>query len=132
MLHLAAQVIILFVISRWDSLTGGTAGMVLNRPTIGDYSLSTNTSYYYLSIAIIVSTVLYAVNLLRTRVGRAFLAVRDRDIAAQIMGINLFHYKVLAFVISSFFVGIAGALLSSLYDDCKSGTLQYYMYPYNI
>lgn len=109
---LAAQVIILFVISRWDSLTGGTSGMVLNRPTIGEYSLSTNTSYYYLSIGIMLVTILYAVNLLRTRVGRAFLAVRDRDIAAQIMGINLFYYKVLAFIVSSFFVGIAGALLA--------------------
>lgn len=109
---LAAQVIILFVISRWDSVTGGTAGMVLSRPTIGDFVLATNTSYYYLSIILLLITVLYAVNLLRTRVGRAFLAVRDRDIAAQIMGINLFYYKVLAFVISSFFVGIAGALLA--------------------
>src|SRR5699024_3476929 len=57
-------------------------------------------------------TTLYAVNLIRTRTGRAFLAVRDRDVAAQIMGINLFGYKVLAFAISSFFVGIAGALLA--------------------
>ena len=71
-----------------------------------------NTSYYYLAIVILLLTVLYATNLLRTRVGRAFLAVRDRDIAAQIMGINLFKYKVLAFAVSSFFVGIAGALLA--------------------
>ena len=55
---------------------------------------------------------LYATNLIRTRTGRAFLAVRDRDMAAQIMGINLFKYKVMAFAISSFFVGIAGALLA--------------------
>lgn len=109
---LAAQVIILFVISRWDSVTGGTAGMVLSRPAFGDFILSTNTSYYYLTLVILFVTVLYAINLLRTRVGRAFLAVRDRDIAAQIMGINLFYYKVLAFIVSSFFVGIAGALLA--------------------
>lgn len=109
---LAAQVIILFVISRWTSVTGGTAGMVLSRPQIASYTFSTNTSYYYLSIVILLLTVLYATNLLRTRIGRAFLAVRDRDIAAQIMGINLFQYKVLAFAISSFFVGIAGALLA--------------------
>ena len=87
---LAAQVIILFVISRWDSLTGGTAGMVLNRPKVGDVSLTSNTQYYYLCVIILLLTVLYATNLLRTRTGRAFLAVRDRDIAAQIMGINLF------------------------------------------
>ncbi|NLY79200.1 MAG: branched-chain amino acid ABC transporter permease [Lysinibacillus sp.] len=109
---LAAQVIITFVISRWDSVTGGTAGMVLSRPSLGNYSFVSNTSYYYLTLIILLLTVLYATNLLRTRVGRAFLAVRDRDIAAQIMGINLFYYKVLAFIISSFFVGIAGALLA--------------------
>ncbi len=109
---LAAQVIILFIISRWTSVTGGTSGMVLSRPSIGSFSFMSNTSYYYLSIAILLLTVLYATNLLRTRVGRAFLAVRDRDIAAQIMGINLFKYKVLAFAVSSFFVGLAGALLA--------------------
>lgn len=109
---LAAQVIILFVISRWTSVTGGTAGMVLSRPKIGSYTLMSNASYYYLSIGMLILTILYATNLLRTRVGRAFLAVRDRDIAAQIMGINLFKYKVMAFAISSFFVGIAGALLA--------------------
>lgn len=109
---LAAQVVILFVISRWDSLTGGTAGIVLSRPSIGSFSFSTNTSYYYLTVGILLITVYYAANLIRTRTGRAFLAVRDRDVAAQIMGINLFSYKVLAFAISSFFVGIAGALLA--------------------
>lgn len=109
---LAAQVIITFIISRWDSVTGGTAGMVLNRPTLGNFTFMSNASYYYLTIIILLLTVLYSVNLLRTRVGRAFLAVRDRDIAAQIMGINLFYYKVLAFILSSFFVGIAGALLA--------------------
>lgn len=109
---LAAQVVILFVISRWTSVTGGTSGMVLSRPSIGSFTFMSNTSYYYLTVVILLLTVLYATNLLRTRVGRAFLAVRDRDIAAQIMGINLFQYKVLAFALSSFFVGIAGALLA--------------------
>lgn len=109
---LAAQVIILFVISRWDSLTGGTAGMVLSRPSIGSFVFSSNTSYYYLSMAFLMLTVLYTSNLFRSRTGRAFLAVRDRDIAAQIMGINLFKYKVMAFAISSFFVGVSGALMA--------------------
>jgi len=109
---LAAQVVILFIINRWSSLTGGTSGLSLSRPTIGDFSFTTNTSYYYLTIIILILTVIYATNLIRTRTGRAFLAVRDRDMAAQIMGINLFRYKVLAFAISSFFIGIAGALLA--------------------
>lgn len=109
---LAAQVIILFVISRWDSLTGGTAGMVLSRPSVGGFSFSSTTSYYYLCVAILILTAMYTLNLVRTRTGRAFLAVRDRDVAAEIMGINLFKYKVMSFAISSFFVGIAGALLA--------------------
>jgi branched-chain amino acid transport system permease protein len=108
---LAAQVIILFVISRWDSVTGGTAGMVLSRPEIGGFVFISETSYYYLMFFILILTTIFTLNLFRSRVGRAFIAIRDRDIAAEIMGIDLFKYKVLAFSVSSFFVGVAGALL---------------------
>jgi branched-chain amino acid transport system permease protein len=108
---LAAQVIILFVISRWDSLTGGTAGMVLSRPSIAGFMFASETSYYYLMFVVLLITTVFTLNLFRSRVGRAFIAVRDRDIAAEVMGIDIFKYKVLAFSISSFFVGIAGALL---------------------
>ncbi|MBE4908431.1 branched-chain amino acid ABC transporter permease [Bacillus luteolus] len=108
---LAAQVIILFVISRWDSLTGGTAGMVLSRPSVGGFMFASETSYYYLMFIVLLITTVFTLNLFRSRVGRAFIAVRDRDIAAEVMGIDIFKYKVLAFSISSFFVGIAGALL---------------------
>jgi len=108
---LAAQVIILFVISRWDSLTGGTAGMVLSRPEIGGFVFYSERSYFYLMFVILIITTLFSLNLFRSRVGRAFIAVRDRDIAAEVIGIDLFKYKVLAFIVSSFFVGIAGALL---------------------
>jgi branched-chain amino acid transport system permease protein len=109
---LAAQFIILFVISRWTGVTGGTSGMVLQRPSVGNFSLMSASSYYYLCLTILMLTIVYSLNLFRSRTGRAFLAVRDRDVAAQIMGINLFTYKVLSFAISSFFVGIAGALLA--------------------
>ncbi|MBY0121405.1 branched-chain amino acid ABC transporter permease [Bacillus sp. S/N-304-OC-R1] len=108
---LAAQVIILFVISRWDSLTGGTAGMVLSRPAVGSFVFNSETSYYYLMFGVLLITAMFSLNLFRSRVGRAFIAVRDRDIAAEVMGIDLFKYKVLAFIVSSFFVGVAGALL---------------------
>lgn len=108
---LAAQVIILFVISRWDSLTGGTAGMMLSRPQVGDFVFYSEKSYYYLMFAVLLITTVFALNLFRSRVGRAFIAVRDRDVAAEVMGIDLFKYKVLAFTVSSFFVGVAGALL---------------------
>jgi branched-chain amino acid transport system permease protein len=108
---LAAQVIILFVISRWDPVTGGTAGLVLSRPRIGGFVFASETSYYYLMFGSLLLTTIFTLNLFRTKVGRAFIAVKDRDIAAEAMGINLFKYKLLAFTVSSFFVGIAGALL---------------------
>lgn len=109
---LAAQFIILFVITRWTSLTGGTSGMVLQRPSVGSFSFMSASSYYYICLVVLILTIIYTLNLFRSRIGRAFLAVRDRDVAAQIMGINLFTYKVLSFAISSFFVGVAGALLA--------------------
>ncbi|MEH7226096.1 branched-chain amino acid ABC transporter permease [Bacillus sp. JJ1566] len=108
---LAAQVIILFVISRWDAVTGGTAGLLLSRPSIGGFIFASERSYYYLMLVVLLITTIFTLNLFRSRVGRAFIAVRDRDIAAEVMGIDLFKYKVLAFSISSFFVGVAGALL---------------------
>ena len=57
-------------------------------------------------------TILFAVNLFRTKTGRAFIAIRDQDIAAEVMGVNVFRYKLLAFATSSFFVGLSGALLA--------------------
>lgn len=109
---LAAQVVILWAITRMPSITGGNAGMILQRPSIGSFSFTSHTSYYYLCLVIAIIVVIYTLNLFRTRTGRAFLAVHHRDVAAEIMGINLFNYKVTAFALSSFIVGIAGALLA--------------------
>jgi branched-chain amino acid transport system permease protein len=111
MATLAAQVIILYAMNHWDALTGGTAGMILSRPTLGSFSFESEMSYYYLTLAVLVATFVFVSNLFRSRTGRAFVAVRDRDLAAEVMGINLFRYKVLAFGISSFFIGLAGALM---------------------
>lgn len=111
MATLAAQVIILFVISRWDSVTGGTAGLILSRPSIGSYQFASETSYYYLTLVSLFITALFTMNLFRSRMGRAFVAVRDRDVAAEVMGIDLFKTKLLAFAVSSFFVGVAGSLM---------------------
>lgn len=111
MATLAAQVIIIYVVNHWDSLTGGTSGLIISSPSIGSFSFDTETSYYYLMLVILVATVIFTMNLFRSRVGRAFVAVRDRDIAAEVMGINLFKYKLLAFAVSSFFIGISGSLM---------------------
>jgi len=63
-------------------------------------------------MAITALTVFFAKNLARTRVGRAFVAIRDNDLAAEVMGVNLFYHKLLAFFIGCFFAGIAGSLLA--------------------
>lgn len=63
-------------------------------------------------MACLIFTIFFAVNLFRTKIGRAFVAIRDQDIAAEVMGVDVFRYKLLAFATSSFFVGLSGALIA--------------------
>lgn len=111
MATLAAQVIIYFLFNHWDALTGGTGGLVVQRPSLAGFSLDSEMSYYYLMLVILILTVLFTLNLFRSRVGRALVAVRDRDLAAEVMGIDLFKYKIIAFAVSSFFIGVSGSLM---------------------
>jgi branched-chain amino acid transport system permease protein len=73
--------------------------------------LSRQQKLLFLGLVVLTVMALVAKNLARSRIGRAFAAVRDRDIAAELMGINLARYKMIAFGVSSFYAGIAGALL---------------------
>jgi branched-chain amino acid transport system permease protein len=66
---------------------------------------------YFLGLILLVVMALMAKNIARSRVGRAFSAIRDRDIAASVMGVDLTRYKVVAFAVSSFYAGVAGSLL---------------------
>ena len=77
---------------------------------IGSWHLNSDTDFYYLLMTITVLLALAARNLVKTRVGRAFIAIRDADIAAETMGVNLVMYKTLAFAVSAFYAGIAGGL----------------------
>jgi branched-chain amino acid transport system permease protein len=79
----------------------------------GIFNLSSEAKIYLFLLIITGLFVLFAKNIQRTRVGRAFMSIRDRDIAAEVMGVNEFKYKTLAFAISSFFAGVSGALLAS-------------------
>ncbi len=108
---LASQFILQWVFLRWEPVTGGSYGMILSRPSLGSLSFDSDKYYYFIVLAIAVVSVLFATNLMRTRTGRAFMAVRDHYISAEIMGINIFSYKLLAFGISSFYAGIAGSLM---------------------
>ncbi len=106
---IAAQFIIIWVINHWG-LTGGFEGITVPFASIGGLVFRSESSQFYLIILIAVLGVFFAKNLTRTKVGRAFIAIRDNDLAAEVMGVNLLYYKLLAFFIGCFFAGIAGGL----------------------
>jgi branched-chain amino acid transport system permease protein len=112
---IAAQYIIKWVLDHWTSATGGFNGMSVPQAEIFGFTFGSKASQFYLVLGIAVIAIYAAKNLARTRVGRAFVAIRDNDLAAEVMGINLFSYKLLAFFIGCFFAGIAGALLGHVY-----------------
>lgn len=107
---LASQEIILWVVTHWDAVTGGVDALVVPAPMLFGLAMNSDFNFYWLVWALAGVTALLTANLFRTHFGRAFIAIRDQDIAAEVMGINLFKYKLLAFAVSSFFVGLAGAL----------------------
>jgi branched-chain amino acid transport system permease protein len=109
---IAAQFIIIFVINHWTSLTGGFLGISVPPASIGGITFISQGSQFYLIMTITAIVIYLAKNLARTRVGRAFVAIRDNDLAAEVMGINLFRYKLLAFFIGCFLAGIAGSLFA--------------------
>ncbi|MBU0515389.1 MAG: branched-chain amino acid ABC transporter permease [Proteobacteria bacterium] len=94
-----------------------SAGISIERLSVLGMNLGTEKRFYYLVIILTVGLVFFARNVVRTRVGRAFVAIRDRDLAAEIIGINLFRYKLTAFAVSSFYAGVAGALMFGLYKN---------------
>jgi branched-chain amino acid transport system permease protein len=107
------------IFREWRDVTGGTGvGRPAPVPAIfGERLDVTGTAFtrdqklYWLMFVLLVVFALAARNLVRSRVGRAFTAIRDRDIAAGVMGVNLARYKTVAFAVSSFYAGCAGALL---------------------
>ncbi len=109
---LAFAFIINHIILYAEGLTHGPNGVFVTGARLFGFGLQHGKPLYYLTLGLTVATIFAALNLLRTRVGRAWLAIRDHDIAARVMGIDLVRYKLLAFMVSSFIVGIAGGLLS--------------------
>ena len=109
---LAAQEIIEWVITHWTGVTGGTEALVVPAPQLFGVRMNTDFRFYWLVVILASATALFTANLFRSRIGRAFLAVRDQDVAASVIGVNVFRYKLLAFATSSFFVGLAGALIA--------------------
>jgi branched-chain amino acid transport system permease protein len=108
---LAAQLIIEWLINHVHGISGGTqASIIVPRPTVFGYELKTQRQFYFFLASFVALAIVSALNLGRTRVGRAFIAIRDQDIAAEILGINIARYKLTAFMISSFYAGVSGVL----------------------
>ncbi|PTN39034.1 branched-chain amino acid ABC transporter permease [Desulfonatronum sp. SC1] len=107
---LAAQLILSYVFLHWESVTGGSIGMGLDAPVILGMSLDNDAKMFYLTFGVAAASVLLVANILRTRHGRAFVAIRDFHQSAESVGVNLFAYKLQAFAVSSFLAGIAGGL----------------------
>jgi branched-chain amino acid transport system permease protein len=109
---LAFAVIIQEVFTRWESVTGGFAGMAVDKPIIFGVRFNDEASFYYLCAALLALTILLTKNLLRSPTGRAWVAIRDSEIAAQSMGVHLPLYKSVAFAYSAALMGLAGALFA--------------------
>ena len=114
---LAAQFILIYVIVGWF---GGDVMMHIPPVKIGEISLAFPRNYWYLVLVILLVMTYLARNIARTKAGRAFIAIRDNDIAAEAMGINTFNYKLLAFAIGCFYAGIAGGLWATFVSIADS------------
>ncbi|MFK7731444.1 MAG: branched-chain amino acid ABC transporter permease [Pseudomonadales bacterium] len=100
------------IIAHWESVTGGFRGQVVPDALLLGFDLSRGVPFYYLCLATVVLCLLAALNLLRSPTGRSMVAIRDSEISAQSMGINLARTKTIAFAVSAGFTGIAGALFA--------------------
>ncbi|MBI5322454.1 branched-chain amino acid ABC transporter permease [Bradyrhizobium sp.] len=107
---LAFSFIINTVILEARTLTNGARGIAVQRPEIFGISFDSDAAFTWLCLGFAIATLFATLNIRRSRVGRAFVAIRDNDTAARVMGINLHAYKLLAFVTSAFITGISGAL----------------------
>ena len=108
---LAGQLIIEWTINHVPWISGGVqASIEVPRPTFFGTPLKAQSQLYLFLLFFAALAIVGAINLMRSRIGRAFIAIRDQDIAAEIIGIDIFRYKLLAFAISSFYAGVTGVL----------------------
>ena len=112
MATLAAHFIVEFVVTHWNAVTGGVNGVSVPAPALFGRALDSDFKLFYLIFPVTCLLVLFARNLVRTKVGKAFVAIRDQDVSAEVMGVDLFKYKLISFGVSSFYAGVAGSLLA--------------------
>lgn len=118
---LAAQFILTFVFNEWESVTGGRGGTPVTPAQIGGVRLTTERELYFVIAPVTAAALVFARNLFRTRVGRAFIALRDREMAAAVLGVDPRRYKLTAFGASSFYAGVAGGLMAYFFRVVTPG-----------
>ena len=105
-----------------SEFTGGHMGLGAPPMSIGSFVVDTDEGRYGVIMIVAAFLTVAAINLLKTRVGRAFVAIRDSEIAAEAMGINLSWYKTLAFAVSAFYTGVAGGLMAFALEHVSAGS----------
>lgn len=123
---LAFQFIIDYTIMHWDALTRGIRGIELPTPVVMGISLQRHKAFFYFCFIVAALLIWGAKNLLRSKIGRAFVAIRDNDISAEIIGIPVFGYKLLSFAVASFYAGVAGALFAALQRAAMPGDFTFF------
>ncbi len=106
--------IVEMVLIHWVSLTKGPDGLTVPSPRIGSFVFNSDLRMFYLILAITIVMVYLAKNIIASRVGRAFISIRDSEIAAKSVGVDVTTYKIISFVLSAFYGGIAGGLYAAL------------------
>ena len=114
MATLAFGVVVSEVILQWSSVTGGDDGFSVPTARIGSFVFDSDLKLFYLIIPVTIIMTLLAKNLVNGYIGRAFIALRESEIAAQTIGVDLAKYKTIAFAISAFYTGVAGGLFAFL------------------
>lgn len=104
----------LWVFLHWYAVTGGPAGIQMPAVDFGALTSTAEYGLYYLTMAIMVAVVALTWNLVRSRIGRAFVAIRESEVAAEALAIDLTRYKTIAYAISAFYAGIAGGLFAAM------------------
>jgi branched-chain amino acid transport system permease protein len=105
-------IVVQYVLFQWDTLTHGALGMAAPSIAFWGFKIDSDRKFYFLIALIVFLLGFAAKNMMRMKIGRAFIAIRDRDIAADVIGVDLTKYKVMAFGISSFYAGISGSLFA--------------------
>ena len=109
---LAVHFIVTFAAMSYQSEGGMTAGYTIPAASLGPWVINTLVDWYFLLVAVVIAATVFCINLERSQIGRAWIAIREKDIVAEALGIHVGYYKLLSFMFSSALASLAGCLSS--------------------